>query len=229
MVLRRRSFGSLKLRSLGSKMQLYKIVGAAAVLAAPLSIATAQSGVTPDSGTSNHAGKWITATGTAVGAALFLSFTRAGGSSPNSPAVHASDPDPSTPTPPQAATPAAPAPPSATAPSDPQPAANPPSAADSPATAPPADSTPAATATAAPTTSQDSPGLVDNATTQPQTTEAPNPPTDSTIFTPPRDDYPHAAAQTDFETPSTVPEPSSMALTATGIIGLIPLIRRRRR
>jgi hypothetical protein len=72
------------------------------------------------------------------------------------------------------------------------------------------------------------PPPLDNSPPLFQTTE-PLGPTDDNSASPPHDQLPHENAPTDFEHPSTVPEPGSLALTATGIIGLIPLVRRRRR
>jgi hypothetical protein len=65
--------------------------------------------------------------------------------------------------------------------------------------------------------------------TTPPDTGTVTPPQDSP-FNPPPNDPPHDEfVALSVTSTSTVPEPGSLALTATGIIGLLPLVRRRRK
>jgi len=191
-------------------MKIVKILGTAAMCAAPLSVAAAQSATTPDSGNGNHRGKWIAATGTVAGTALFLAFTKSGGSNTNT--VQASDPGASAPTAPLPTVPpvsfTTTQPPAATPPAATPPAARPPAAANAPA---------------------------NTGSVTPPPDDGPPPPdpfvltTENSTVTPPANNPPHEDAPPYFEHSSTVPEPGSLLLTATGIIGLLPLIRRRHR
>ncbi|MEO7217460.1 MAG: PEP-CTERM sorting domain-containing protein [Gemmatimonadaceae bacterium] len=193
-------------------MRIAKFLAGAALVGAPISVISAQSAPQPDSGASHHNGKWIAgASSAAVGAALFLSFTGNGSSDHTSaftsPPSHAAPSDPGTPTagatPPAATPPARPGDVSAPSPTDSSVTSAAPGTVDAPAPAgdePPGDA-------------------IDSGTT---------PPSDST-FVPPNGDQPHENAPPDLDATSTVPEPGSLALTATGIIGLLPLVRRRRR
>ncbi len=224
-------------------MNIVKILGTAAMCAAPLSAAAAQSATTPDSGAGNQKGKWVAATGTVAGAALFLAFTKSGGT--NSNGAQASDPGTSTVTP--AAPAPAPAPPPAPPPAPaPQPAAPPgasatpatppaatppvpPAAAVSPADAPTDESAPSDTGSVTPPPNPGPGPAADNTAPESPATDEFVPTTADSTTTPQSNDPPYEDAQADFEHPSTVPEPGSLLLTATGIIGLLPLLRRRQR
>ncbi len=90
--------------------------------------------------------------------------------------------------------------------------ATPPSPADTP-------SSPTDTGTVTPPGPQNNPPVVNDG--NPPSNDGPNAPTGET---PPRNDDPGFVPDA-----STVPEPGSAALLATGIIGLAPLLRKRRK
>jgi hypothetical protein len=194
-------------------MNLAKILAGAALIAAPLSTVGAQSASTSpaDSGSQgSHAGKWLAGTGTVAGAALFLAFTH-GHNASASAAVPLHQPN--------------------GAPSDP---------------AVPSDGQPSSPPTAgnqgSSTNGNDS--IVTTGTNQfmditgPSDSTANNgdgqspildgPPSDAPSG-PIVDSVPREEASASLPPSSTVPEPGTLALTATGIIGLLPLVRRRRR
>lgn len=126
-------------------MHIGKLLAAAVMVSAPISLVSGQGNTPSDSGSQSHRGTWLAGAGAAAGAAIFLAFTNSGhggAAMSNSFARQTPQPAPTVPT----------------------------------------------------------GGQGGNNT--------PN------TFT---------------EGSSTVPEPGSLALTATGIVGLIPLIRRRRR
>jgi hypothetical protein len=190
-------------------MNIAKFFAAAALAAAPVGVASAQSATPTDSG-SQHRDGWIAGTGAAAGAGLFLAFAHSGRHSAGDAApvgFRASAGSNGTGQAPVGLTP-------------------PPTGGSSPTPAP-GDSTP-------------SHGTV----TPPDTTPAPPPkdtPLGPTNFAPPQSPkydgpfLPHSNSNPPNNGPtfvaesSTVPEPGTLALTATGIIGLVPLIRRRRR
>jgi hypothetical protein len=190
----------------GDKMRIAKFIAGAALVGAPLSIISAQSTAQPDSGSSHDGGKWIAGAGAAAGAALFLTFTGHGATShssftpSNNPYNPPSDPG----TPPASTT-------------TPQPGSNPPVNNQPPDNVTPPDNNPQPPA--------------DTTTTQsptPPDTGSVTPPQDNSFI--PQTNGPHEELAGPYvPSTSTVPEPGSLALTATGIIGLLPLVRRRRK
>jgi hypothetical protein len=194
-------------------MRIAKFLAAAAFVSAPLSVLSAQSVIQPDSGSSHHpSGKWVAGAGAAAGAALFLSFTGHSADSHNAFTQVGTGTPPSDPgsptagaTPPPVTTPPADSTVGDQAPPQDTSSVTPP---DSAATTPPD------TSTVTGPTSQNNPPSVDPG--------KPDGPTNGDV---PHEDAPPGLDQGT----STVPEPGSLALTATGIIGLLPLIRRRRK
>jgi hypothetical protein len=172
-------------------MSIVKLLVGAAIAAAPLGVASAQSSTTPDS--SNNSRAWLAGTGAAAGAGLFLALTHSGNhASANSFSFHAPQtPPPGQPTPTGGTTP--------------------PSHTDS-------ASVPTDTGTVAPPdTGEKSPVVNDD-----------SPPTNyGPLMT--TEDAPTTDEQTFTPAASTVPEPGSAALLVTGIIGLAPLLRKRRK
>ncbi len=234
-------------------MNIAKVLAAASLLAAPVvsssaqSAQSAQSSQPPDSGSRARAA-WLSGAATAAGAGLFLAFTQSGRGSPGSalnPHFMGFTADPAMPTRPPA--PPVPSPaggsktgtqdgagPTSSGPgTDPsQPGATKPDSSptkpDSAPTPPSSDATPPSTDSVVPPLAPPDPPVLFDAP-PPQDPKSPAGPTDGPLFvnetgdTSPGNDYPIL-----LEAPSTVPEPGSLALTATGIIGLVPLIRRRR-
>ena len=207
-------------------MRIAKFLAGAALVGAPFSVISAQSAPQSDSGATHHNGKWIAgASSAAVGAALFLSFTGNGSGDPSSaftptgpqappsnsgvPTAGATPPPPASP--PLSSPPASP-PMSPPAPGNETQAASPPT--DSGSVAPPETGSVGAPA---PGGEQSSGGASE-----------PPPQSDDSTFVPPDTEQPQLDATPGLDGTSTVPEPGSLALTATGIIGLVPLVRRRR-
>ena len=181
-------------------MNIAKLIAGAALAAAPLSIATAQSGTPSDSGSNGHRGEWIAGAGALAGAGLFMAFAHSShdGSSVAGSGFAFKDSGTN-----PALTP------------DPVPNGSSTSPSDTSTVGAPSD-----TGTATPP---------DTGTTTPPDTNIVNPgpqndPPAGSPFIPPNDDSPTLAAET-----STVPEPGSLVLLATGIIGLAPLVKRRRK
>ena len=192
-------------------MLFTKFLAGAAIVAAPLSLVSAQSAAPADSGNHGHLREWLAGSGAATGAAFFLAFTNSGhgdlAGSGNS-AAHAPITDPTGPSVPISVL--TPSPTGGSTPPSNPPPPNPPH--DTATVTLPPGNSPAAVGNSSPPPSDTPP---------PPTYDAPLPPTDNA---PP----PHETLSLTTES-STVPEPGTLALTATGIIGLLPLIRRRRR
>jgi hypothetical protein len=185
-------------------MSIAKLLVATVIAVAPIGVVSAQS--RPPADSSSHAHEWLAGTGAAAGAGLFLALTHSGNhaSASNSDfSFHA----PTTPPPAQAG---------------PTGGATPPTHTDSTSTPPDTNtvSTPPDTNTVTSPDKGDTTTVVttDNSPgTDGPFTENDGPP-------PPTHDFqPFTAAA------STVPEPGSAALLATGIIGLAPLLRKRRK
>lgn len=186
-------------------------VAGAAMIAAPFTVVSAQSVAHPDS-SSHKSGKWVAGTGAVSGAALFMAFAQGNGANHNSF------------TPPHQTNAGDNTPPSNT---------TPPANVTPPSNVVTNDSTPSDTTTVLTQTpqGQDSPPASTGEPAGPTTDDSgPIDTTGDNPFIQTDGGQPHEdAPPSQFENPSTVPEPGSLALTATGIIGLIPLIRRRRR
>lgn len=199
-------------------MPLAKFLVSTALLAAPLAIASGQSTSPPDSGSSHQNGKWIAGAAAAAGATVFLAFTHSGNTAGN---------------PHNAFVPATPTTPTS-GPGSP-PVAGPPTGGGNP---PPSGNQPDSTQPPADSGAQNSPAPQDTSSIfNPTNPDAPpsglliNPPSGPPNG-PPNGNRPREnsfLANIETTTTSTVPEPGSLALTATGIIGLLPLVRRRRR
>lgn len=232
-------------------MRITKFLAGAALVGAPLSVISAQSEPRPDTGATHHNGKWIAgASGAAVGAALFLTFTGNDGTGRHASAFTPPPGPPAPPAqaantgvttagvtaPPSASPPAATTPPHdvSTPPTD-APTTDPPPPAGTPASPPqPGDATqPASPPTDSGSATPSYTGSVDTpapAGEQPSVGDG-DPaalPNDS-AFIPPSGDQPQEDVPPGLDGTSTVPEPGSLALTATGLFGLLPLVRRRRR
>ncbi len=180
-------------------MSIAKLLLATAIAAAPISVVSGQSGAPADTGTDHSARGWIAGAGAAAGAGLFLAFTHSGHNQSGNGSSFNLH---------AATTPGA---------HDPAPTggATPPSPADT-------TSTPADTGTVTP---PQQPGPQSNPPSfndgNPPPNNGPNAPTGETP--PPNGD---AGLLPDA---STVPEPGSAALLLTGIVGLAPLLRNRRK
>ena len=187
-------------------MNLAKFFAAATFAALPLSLASAQATTASDSTSHGRAG-WIAGTGAVAGAGLFLAFTHsahdATGGSPSTAFAGSNSNGSNRPTGGLTPSPAG----------------------GSTPTAGSGDSTPPDTTATPPDTTTTPPG-----DPQPGPNDFYTPPPGNTgPFLPPSSDTPPHEYSSLVPASSTVPEPGTLALTATGIIGLLPLARRRRR
>lgn len=228
------------------------ILTLAALLGSPPA-ASAQSGSPADSTASRGRPAWVTGTAAAAGAGLFLAFVHSGHGDQLSGTPHTGggngNSSPLTPIPPATTAPV-PSPAGGSTDGTPPTQTNGDTAvAPSPGTqgfdAPPGnglDVPPPPVVNDPPPVVNDPPPVVDdpppvvnepppvvNDPPPPTITDAPSPPQDDPIFVPGTDEQPLAAGIDSNDGMSTVPEPGALALTATGIIGLVPLVRRRRK
>jgi hypothetical protein len=188
-------------------MNIAKLLASAALAVAPISIAAAQSGTPSDSGSNGHRGEWIAGTGAVAGAGLFLAFAHSShdGSSIGSSGFSFKDSGPNPSTSPN------PTPDGSSTPSDPSTSGDGSTPSDTTGTV----TQPANTGTTTPP---------DTGTVTPPGNPGPQDNVPVVIQNTPSDDGPPPPPDT-----STVPEPGSLALLVTGIIGLAPLVRRRRK
>ncbi|MEO6864422.1 MAG: PEP-CTERM sorting domain-containing protein [Gemmatimonadaceae bacterium] len=193
-------------------MHIAKILAGAAIVAAPFSHVSGQSATPADSGSQGSRAAWLAGSAAAVGTGLFLAFTHSGQgavAAPGTTDFHAFSTSPSGPTVGGSTPRSSPNNPPQTNP----PPNNPPPPNTTTSTTPPPDNQP-------PMVGADSP----------PSSDGPNAPTNDGPFVPTTNDGPPQSYAPSFtQESSTVPEPGTLALTATGIIGLVPLFRRRRR
>ena len=230
-----------------------------AALLGPPRAASAQSGSPADSTGSRGRPAWVTSAAAATGAGLFLAFVHSGHGDQQSGSTHPAAGNgngaPLTPVPPTTPAPVpSPAggstngtPPTqtsgepASAPGTKPPDSTPQSPPSTPGThdpgvpPPPVVDAPPPVVNDQPPVVNDPPPVVNlpppvvNDPPPTTTTDAPSLPQDDPIFVPGPDEQPQTQGFDVNEGMSTVPEPGSLVLTATGIIGLFPLVRRRKK